>query len=179
MSVPVPATQVARPPPSQPVPSAPLPTHAEPAARAMRAVHENAPTRISDWPAVAGRLPLTGIAQQLALQSALISDDEQLIALSVAARGLSSPATIGKLEQALASLGYRRKVEVRLDEQAPNEAAGAPVTAHQRMELERTVARQALESAVQNDPVVREIQDLFGASVISSSIRAPETGPQG
>jgi DNA polymerase-3 subunit gamma/tau len=179
LSVPVPAVAVARPPVAHPEPASQLPVSPEPVVRATQPAPQRAAASISDWPGLAGRLPLTGIAQQLALQSALIADDGESLALSVAARGLSSPVTVGKLEQALASSGYRRKVEVRLDEQASTEGAGAPVTAHQRMELERTVARQALESAVQNDPVVREIQDLFGASVISSSIRAPEAGAQG
>ncbi|HET7772827.1 MAG TPA: DNA polymerase III subunit gamma/tau [Burkholderiaceae bacterium] len=131
---------------------------------------------ISDWPAVAARLRLTGIAQQLALQSALVSDDGGTLTLSVAARGLSSPMNNARLQQALAAAGYVRRIEVRLDEQAPMPAAAdAPVTAHQRMELERTLARQALEDAVQNDAVVLEIKDLFGATVVPASIRAAES----
>ncbi len=130
---------------------------------------------ITDWPGLAARLPLTGISQQLALQSALVSDADGMLTLAVAARGLTSPLTNAKLQQALENAGYPRRIEVRLDESVHAPAAAeTPVTAHQRMELERSLARQALEDAVHNDSVVREIKDLFGATVVAASIRAAE-----
>lgn len=121
-----------------------------------------------DWPSLAVTLPVTGLARQLAVQSALISYSDDLLVLQVAAKSLADAVPVTRLREALVEHWGR---QVRLSvEVGPPPTGGAPDTAYAR-KLAADAARLAqAEAALQSDSTLQALLDAFGARLIPGSV---------
>ncbi|MBI3372895.1 MAG: DNA polymerase III subunit gamma/tau [Betaproteobacteria bacterium] len=124
-----------------------------------------------DWPALARRLPLSGAAKQLALNSALAGFEGWVFDLRVAAAMEYLAAYQDKLKAALEhSFGRPVRVKVSVGTVAP-EATVAAQEAGARDELQA----KAVET-VRKDRFVNDLVNMFDATVIDSSIRPRQQG---
>ena len=134
---------------------------------------QNTATDISaeSWPQLVDRLGLKGMARELAQHSAFLSFSEGLITLNLPAthRQLLMPASEQRVTQALSEL-LGTVIRVRFDvvEQVGVTAA---VLKKEAAEERQNNAVAAIES----DPLVQELIDVFDAKLIDGSIR-PVTG---
>ncbi len=120
-----------------------------------------------DWPALARRLSLTGLARQFMDQSQCLSVDGDLFHVRVPIRPLAEGATVAKVTDALTvALGrpVRLKVEV-----GATDGPTAAAQAEQRRGEQLAQARSALDA----DPFVRALVRDFGASIVADSV-APQ-----
>jgi DNA polymerase III subunit gamma/tau len=127
---------------------------------------------INDWPSFAAALPVTGFAAQLAAQSMLVAQEANKILLRVSAKQLADKSNVIKLENAIAQFtGARCHVTVEVGELTAPDNAPAPATAHQRSEEAKAARQRAAEEAVYNDPLVKDLMQTFGATVVPGSIK--------
>ena len=118
-----------------------------------------------NWPALAARLNLTGLAQQLVQQSELIAYDELGFKVRVPIKALADGATVGKVRDALsAHLG--RPMRLSADVGAITGITAAQVAG--RAQADR-VADAHL--SIQSDPFVQTLIRDFGAKVVPESVR--------
>jgi len=134
---------------------------------------ESTATDISaeSWPQLVDRLGLKGMARELAQHSAFLSFSEGLITLNLPAthRQLLMPASEQRVTQALSELlGTAIRVRFDVVEQVGVTAA---VLKKEAAEERQNNAVAAIES----DPLVQELIDVFDAKLIDGSIR-PVTG---
>ena len=124
-----------------------------------------APIRLDEsWPALAARLPVRGIAAQLARQSELVRIDGNLFVLRVAARTLAEGQGAERLRSVLeAHFGQPVRVSVEVG------ATGSD-TAHAVEQSVRSARQQAAEAAILADPFVRTLMDNFGGQIVPNSI---------
>jgi DNA polymerase-3 subunit gamma/tau len=116
------------------------------------------------WPALAARLPVRGIAAQLARQSELVRVDGNLFVLRVAARTLAEGQGAERLRSVLdAHFGRPVRVHVEVG------ATGSD-TAHAVEQSVRSARQQAAEEAILADPFVRTLMDNFGGQIVPNSI---------
>jgi DNA polymerase-3 subunit gamma/tau len=123
------------------------------------------------WPQLVDRLGLKGMARELAQHSAFLSFSEGLITLNLPAthRQLLMPASEQRVTQALSELlGTAIRVRFDVVEQVGVTAA---VLKKEAAEERQNNAVAAIES----DPLVQELIDVFDAKLIDGSIR-PVTG---
>jgi DNA polymerase III subunit gamma/tau len=131
-----------------------------------------APIRITsaflkEWPIFAANLPLTGLAQQLATQSACQSVTDQQITLQVKTEALAKGPHVERVQQVLGeALGRAVKLTVTVGDIA--QGASAQMLADERAR-ER---QQQAEDVVQNDPFVRTLIESFDAQVVPGSVRS-------
>jgi DNA polymerase-3 subunit gamma/tau len=139
----------------------PAPAMAKPGATTV------ASTAIDDWHGLVARLPLTGMAKQLAQHCELVERGETLIRLRL------SPVhkhLLGKLQQdklqaeLQASLGQVARLEIDVAEPASETPAERSRNA-QRERQEKAIA------SIEQDPFVRDVVDLFDASIDESTIK--------
>lgn len=121
-----------------------------------------------NWPALSSRLPLRGVAQQLAQQSELISctvtPHTITLDLRVPVATLLASESVDKLANALSeqfTLGVKITTEIGV----------AQRTAHAAALLERATQQDAAESAIKNDAVVQELMREFGATIVPGSVK--------
>lgn len=123
------------------------------------------------WPQTVERLGLKGMARELAQHSAFASFADGLVALNLPAthRQLLMPASEQRVAQALSELlGAQVRVKFDVVEQVGVTAA---VLKKEAAEERQNTAVAAIES----DPLVQELIDVFDAKLIDGSIR-PVTG---
>jgi DNA polymerase-3 subunit gamma/tau len=131
-----------------------------------------APNRVTsaflqEWPVFAANLPLTGLAQQLATQSACQSVTDQHITLQVRTEALAKGPHVERVQQVLGeALGRAVKLTVTVGDIA--QGASAQMLADERAR-ER---QQHAEDVVQNDPFVRTLIESFDAQVVPGSVRS-------
>ncbi len=135
----------------------PLPAEEGPGVRAN--------ARELDWPALAARLKLSGLARELALHSELLQRDGDHFMLRVPVKALLEAGNEAKVRAALAEHFGR---PVRLTMQV---GAVSGETASSRAEVARAGEQRQAEDAIYADPFVRELIENFGATVDPRSIR--------
>jgi len=124
------------------------------------------------WPELAAKLPLTGLAAELARQSEWLGSHGERVRLRVAVRSLAESPGKSRLRTVL-SEHFGTVVELDVEYGQTGED-----TAH-AVELARRAARQKeAEQAVQADPLVRALIDDFEATVVAGSIRAEVSVPK-
>ena len=127
----------------------------------------------NEWYELLPRLNLTGMAQQLAehcLLKAIEGNQVRLLMDSSA----SNLQTSGAEEQLAAALTKVLGQELRVSLELSPELADTPEKRRLRMTQEQQ--RQA-EQAIEQDPIVLQLKEQFGASIVAGSIR-PHTPAQ-
>ncbi|CAB3841839.1 hypothetical protein LMG26858_01239 [Achromobacter anxifer] len=139
---------------------APAPTRKRQSSRARMADMTSA-----TWPELAARLPVTGLAAELARQSEWAGVQGDAIILRVAVKTLAESESRVRLQTVLCEhfgQGIRLDVEVGVTGEA---------TAHAVAQAERAARQQAAEDAVAVDPFVQALVADFGGQVVPGSIR--------
>ncbi|WP_175719887.1 DNA polymerase III subunit gamma/tau [Burkholderia anthina] len=158
------------PKPAEARPSAPVDTRPLPPAIALDPVGFD-----GEWPALAARLPLKGVAYQLAFNSELTAVDATTLKLSVPVPQYADAAQVAKLKAALAdALG--KPVEVAV-EVGPARRTAAALDAAARAARQREA-----EQDIHGDPFVQQLVREFGARIVEGSVRpladsAPDATP--
>ncbi|UEP26501.1 MULTISPECIES: DNA polymerase III subunit gamma/tau [unclassified Burkholderia] len=117
-----------------------------------------------EWPALAARLPLKGVAYQLAFNSELTAVDATTLKLSVPVPQYADAAQVAKLKAALAdALG--KPVEVAV-EVGPARRTAAALDA-----AARAVRQREAEQEIHGDPFVQQLVRDFGARIVEGSVR--------
>ena len=146
------------------VPERAAPARGDTAAAPLRAPDAD-PAPVLDWPALAQALKLSGLARELALHSELIACEADLFTLRVPVRALLEGGNETRLQAALAQhLGRPVRLQLQVGAVRGETAAG-------RGEQARSLLQKQAEEAIHADPFVRELIDIFGASVDPHSIR--------
>lgn len=117
-----------------------------------------------NWPALAARLPMRGLAQQLAYQSELVAVEGVTMRLRVPLPALTEAGVVERLEAAL-SEHFGTTVRVACDIGAAR-ATAAAVDAEQRAQRQRDA-----EEAIAANPFVQALVRDFAAQVIPGSIQ--------
>lgn len=149
--------------------SAPAPSVA-PARREGPARKRQSRARLADmtsaaWPELAARLPVTGLAAELARQSEWAGVQGDAIILRVAVKTLAESESRVRLQTVLCE-HFGQGIRLDVDVGAVGEA-----TAHAVAQAERAARQQAAEDAVAIDPFVQALVADFGAHVVAGSIR--------
>ncbi|SFV01395.1 DNA polymerase III subunit gamma/tau [Pseudoduganella namucuonensis] len=124
-----------------------------------------------NWPALAARLPLRGVAQQLATQAELIEclpdgAHSAQFRIRVPIETWRTPANVEKLAVALTER-FGRPVRVETELGPAFYTASAEAAAH------REAVQRAAEQTVANDPFIKSMIRDFGAFVVPGSIVPP------
>jgi len=120
----------------------------------------------AEWPAFVAAMKLSGIALQLAAQSALkaSSGSEIVLAVPEAARHLTDKVYADKLKAALEqALG--RRVRLRFDIEEVDSTLAV------QEKREREAARATTEAAFRDDPFVQDVLTRFDARIKPDSIK--------
>jgi DNA polymerase-3 subunit gamma/tau len=133
---------------------------------------ESAPGNADDWPALASRLKLVGLARELAMRSELVRRDGDHFHLRVQVKGLLEAGGETRVRQALSDL-LGRPVRLSIDVGTTRGATGAA-----REEQVRLDRLRGAEHALAQDPVVRQFQQVFGAVVDPRSVRSLAPAPE-
>ncbi|MCA7969610.1 DNA polymerase III subunit gamma/tau [Burkholderia sp. AU39826] len=158
------------PKPADARPAAPIDTRPLPPAIALDPIGFD-----GEWPALASRLPLKGVAYQLAFNSELTAVDASALKLSVPVPQYADAAQVAKLKAALAdALG--KPVEVTV-EVGPARRTAAALDAAARAARQREA-----EQEIHGDPFVQQLVREFGARIVEGSVRpladsAPDGAP--
>ena len=151
-----------------PVRKAPAPAPQATPAKAPTAVApKSASTADDDWHALVARLPLTGMARQLAQHCELSELTASLIRLRLSPvhKHLLGKPQQEKLQTELqAAYGRPLRLEIDLAEVATETPAERSRNA-QRERQDRAIA------SIEQDPFVRDVVDLFDASIDESTIK--------
>ncbi|WGY67098.1 DNA polymerase III subunit gamma/tau [Burkholderia cepacia] len=126
-----------------------------------------------EWPALAARLSLKGVAYQLAFNSELTAVDATTLKLSVPVPQYADAAQVAKLKAALAdALG--KPVEVAV-EVGPARRTAAALDAAARAARQREA-----EQEIHGDPFVQQLVRDFGARIVEGSVRPlADSAPDG
>ena len=157
------------------VPPAPTPVPVAPVSRSQPVIATATPAKAAaapasgddDWHALVARLPLTGMAKQLAQHCELAERSDGAIRLRLAPlhRHLLGKVQQDKLQSELQN-HFGRSLRLEIDVAEP--ATETPA------ERSRNVQRERQEKAVasiEQDPFVRDVVDLFDASIDESTIK--------
>ncbi|MCA8034211.1 DNA polymerase III subunit gamma/tau [Burkholderia arboris] len=156
------------PKPADARPAAPIDTRPLPPAIALDPIGFD-----GEWPALAARLPLKGVAYQLAFNSELTAVDASALKLSVPVPQYADAAQVAKLKAALAdALG--KPVEVTV-EVGPARRTAAALDAAARAARQREA-----EQEIHGDPFVQQLVREFGARIVEGSVRPlADSSPDG
>lgn len=121
-----------------------------------------------NWPALAIRLPVRGVAQQLACQSELLGSSTEggaiVMHLRVPVDTLLSAGSVEKLAAALTEeLGKTIKVT--------SEIGSVSHTAHAQALADQATRQKAAEDSMHGDPFVQTLMREFGATIVPGSIK--------
>jgi DNA polymerase-3 subunit gamma/tau len=121
-----------------------------------------------DWPALVKQLELRGVARQLAMQSELLSgeDDGQLLALRVRVP-VETLLSAGSKDKLAAALSEHLGKKVRLD----TEIGVTTQTAHAADVADEAERLRHAEQTLQEDPFVQTLIRDFGATIVPGSVR--------
>ena len=156
------ALTTAPPPPPPPSPATQAPTEAHRPTRL-----ELGPQLLEQWPRLAAELPLSGMAQQLATQSACQDVQQDMVCLVVPTQALTQGSHVKRLAEVLSEqAGYEVKLQVSVGDISPGSSAQsiADAQAQQR--------QQAAEQIVSQDSFVKALIEDFGGHVVPGSIKA-------
>lgn len=117
-----------------------------------------------NWPALAARLPMRGLAQQLAYQSELVAVEGATMRVRVPLPALTEAGVVERLEAALTE-HFGTPVRVACDIGAAR-ATAAAVDAEQRAQRQRDA-----EDAIAANPFVQALVRDFAAQVVPGSIQ--------
>ncbi|MBC7455480.1 MAG: DNA polymerase III subunit gamma/tau [Massilia sp.] len=124
-----------------------------------------------NWPALAARLGLRGVAQQLALQSELVECSSDALVTTFRLRApidtLRASGNTEKLATALQLCFPATRVAVEIDLGPVWYTAGAEA------QVSRALSLQQAEATVAGDPFVQEMARTLGAFVVQGSVRPP------
>ena len=126
------------------------------------------PSWDGNWPALAIRLPVRGVAQQLACQSELLASSTEggaiVMHLRVPVDTLLSAGSVEKLAAALTEeLGKTIKVT--------SEIGSVSHTAHAQALADQATRQKAAEDSMHGDPFVQTLMREFGATIVPGSIK--------
>ncbi|WP_179404670.1 DNA polymerase III subunit gamma/tau [Burkholderia guangdongensis] len=123
-----------------------------------------------EWPALAARLPLKGVAYQLAFNSELTAVDATALKLAVPVPQYADAAQVAKLKAALAdALG--KAVDVTVEVGPARRTAAALAAA------ERAARQRDAEQEIHADPFVQQLVREFGARIVDGSVRPLADAP--
>jgi DNA polymerase-3 subunit gamma/tau len=163
---PVEPEKTAAPPMAPEPPPSPQPESAQPAAAPVA----GATGRIEhdDWLARFDSLGLGGLTRNLAANCVVEEDDgERLwLRLDPSLAAMQADIHLQRMEQALASLGFERRLVVEVG--ALPEAVESPKQQTDRLAAQRLA--EAVE-ALTHDPHIQELQKTFGARLIQSTVK--------
>ncbi|KVM64497.1 DNA polymerase III subunit gamma/tau [Burkholderia ubonensis] len=143
----------------KPAVSAPVDTRPLPPAIALDPIGFD-----GEWPALAARLPLKGVAYQLAFNSELTAVDATTLKLSVPVPQYADAAQVAKLKAALAdALGKPVDVAVEV---GPARRTAAALDAAARAARQREA-----EQEIHADPFVQQLVRDFDARIVDGSVR--------
>jgi DNA polymerase-3 subunit gamma/tau len=138
-----------------------------PASAKPRIAVASAPSEgASEWSAMVSRMNLQGMVKQLAAHCALVAKQGSRVLLKLDADGehFRTPAQEEKLTQALSSYyGEPVRLEISIDSTVDTLARQQKAAAEDR--------QQQARNAIETDPNVRAMRDIFGATVQPESVR--------
>jgi DNA polymerase-3 subunit gamma/tau len=142
-------------------PPAPMPIAAASAPRPAPMPPTQAPAAVSEWNTLVAQLPLSGIAKQVAMNCELIERKGQhfLLALEPSHTQMLTKSAEERLK---ASLEEHLGEPVSLKFQRSQVTATTPARQHNQQQAER---RQAAAAQTQQDPHVRDMQEMFDARI--------------
>ncbi|HVN41650.1 MAG TPA: DNA polymerase III subunit gamma/tau [Steroidobacteraceae bacterium] len=143
------------------------PVGAAPAPKVMPVAPAGPAGAEADWPQIVAALGLQGPAGQLAAHCVLVGREGSLFKLRVDRDGehFRRPQLEEKLSQALAQhIG----APVRLEIATGGDGAATPARQQSQAAEER---QRAAEQAIDSDPAVRAMREVFGATVKPGSVR--------
>jgi DNA polymerase-3 subunit gamma/tau len=128
-----------------------------------------------NWPALSARLPLRGVAQQLATQAELIAcaPDGSHSAVFHLRVPIETWRTAPNVEKLAAALTERFARPVRVE----TELGPTWYTASAEAQAHRAAVQRAAEETVANDPFIQSMIREFGAFVVPGSIVPPPAPP--
>jgi DNA polymerase-3 subunit gamma/tau len=117
------------------------------------------------WAAFAAKLPLSGMAEQLARQSECVAIAKQQMTLRVPSKALSEGVPVDRLRTVLNDyFGFEIELLFEI-------GAGQGSSAHALDQVAQQARQEAAEVAIEQDPFVRALIQDFGAKVVTGSIR--------
>ncbi|RDB43715.1 DNA polymerase III subunit gamma/tau [Halomonas sp. DQ26W] len=129
----------------------------------------------ADWLERFDSLGLGGLTRNLAAHCVVESDNGSRLVLRLAPSqdAMNAEIHVRRVQEALAGIGVTRQLTI--DSGPLPEAVETPRQRADRIAAERhAVAVEALEK----DPHVRQLQEAFGARLITSSVKPAETSPR-
>ena len=149
------------------VASVPKPLPAQPVVAPAVSAPAAAPGVLKEWAQMLAELNLQGPARQLAAHCMLVGKEGSKLQLRLDVQGemYRRPGPEEKLVQALSAYFGE---SIRLDIQTGAPLADTPARQHQAAAEDRL---QAARTAIDNDPNVRALRDVFGATVQPDSVR--------
>ena len=121
-----------------------------------------------DWPVLVKQLSVRGVARQLAMQSELLSHEDNGQAVSIRIRvPLDTLLSAGSKEKLMTALSEHLGKNVHLD----TEIGATTVTAHAVDVAEEAQRQRQAEQTVQEDPFVQSLMREFGATIVPGSVR--------
>jgi DNA polymerase-3 subunit gamma/tau len=121
-----------------------------------------------DWPVLVKQLSVRGVARQLAMQSELLSHEDNGQAVSIRIRvPLDTLLSAGSKEKLMTALSEHLGKNVQLD----TEIGATTVTAHAADVAEEAQRQRQAEQTVQEDPFVQTLMREFGATIVPGSVR--------
>lgn len=124
----------------------------------------------NEWPQIVANLNLVGPVSQLAAHCALVGKQGDRVQLTLDADGepFRRPALEEKLAQALSAwFGESVKLEIAL-------AADVPDTPARLQKIAADDRLQNARASIENDPNIRAMRDVFGATLQPDSVRPVE-----
>ena len=117
------------------------------------------------WATFAAKLPLSGMAEQLARQSECVAIVKQQMTLRVPSKALSEGVPVERLRTVLNDyFGFEIELLFEI-------GAGEGASAHALDLVAQQARQEAAEVAIEQDPFVRALIQDFGAKVVTGSIR--------
>ncbi len=149
-------------------PTEPSSVAAAPAMPRVSAVPVNTPPH--DWHEISARLNLVGMARQLAQYCELVVIDDAAVTLRLPPlhKHLLGPAPQAKLQ---AELERHFGRSLRLTVQLADPAGETPVARSNNIKRER---QERAVAAIEEDPFVRQVVDIFDATINEASIKPLE-----
>jgi DNA polymerase-3 subunit gamma/tau len=121
-----------------------------------------------DWPVLVKQLSVRGVARQLAMQSELLSYEDNGQAISIRIRvPLDTLLSAGSKEKLMTALSEHLGKNVQLD----TEIGATTVTAHAADVAEEAQRQRQAEQTLQEDPFVQTLMREFGATIVPGSVR--------
>ena len=166
---------------ASPQADAPAPVAQAPVRAPVKPPYEYVVTPVAEldwdgnWPALAARLPLRGVAQQLATQAELIKcvPDGTASAQFFVRVPIETWRTPPNVEKLAAALTERFNRPIRVE----TELGPVWYTASVEAQAYREALQRAAEDTVANDPFIKSMIREFGAFVVPGSIVPPPAPP--